>query len=390
MSTTEEEKETIIVLGCDGYIGSALILRLLNKGYRVVGIDNLSRRDTVDNELGSISAIPILSMANKMWYLKEYGDFEFYAIDVDKDYFMLNSVIKKYQPSTIVNLAQQPSAPFSHRSREEAINTINNNINGTLNCLYTIKENKPDIHLIQIGSMGEYDQSMGVDIEEGTFDFIHNGRTAKDVIFPRRAPSFYHGSKIASTYFIDLAVRSWGLNVTDIMQGIVYGNWTEEIEETGLQTRLDTDECFGTVLNRFIVQSLIGQPLTVYGEGEQQRGFLPLNDSIQCLMIAIENRAKGYRTWNQFATFYSISKLANTVQKIFLEYFHMKVNIEYIPTPRTENTNSVYYNPKVDKLKELGFQQTRTIFQEIRYILDTVGDTDLSTLEKVVMPKIKW
>jgi UDP-sulfoquinovose synthase len=380
--------KTVLVIGYDGYIGHALTLRLLKQGYKVIGIDDCSRRYTV-SEMNSYSVIPILSMKHRSNSFKEYGNFEHFRMNFNHDYLQFGNIVKKYKPNTIVNLAQQPSAPYSHISRNHTLITVNNNINGTLNCLYVIKENNPDIQLIQIGSMGEYDQSMGVDIEEGVFNFEHNDKIAENVIYPRRAPSFYHGSKIASTYFIDLAVRSWGLNVTDIMQGIVYGNSTLEIFETGLDTRLDIDECFGTVLNRFIVQTIIGHPLTIYGEGEQQRGFLALNDSIQCLMLAIENPADGYRTWNQFAEPYSIMDLTRILEDIF-EYYHIRVKVQHIDSPRTENTSRCYFNAKTTKLEDIGFEPTTNIENEIRYIINKMKNVDLSDLYDVVLPKIRW
>lgn len=231
--------DTVLLLGSEGYIGHALKLRLLKKGYRVICVDNGSR-DVNVREIGSFSATDI-SNRDVNLYGNEYY---FYDFSIDSEYEYLLSIIRDFRPSTIVNLAQQPSAPYSHKSLRHMKYTVRNNEMGTLNCLHAIKESDRDIHLIQIGSMGEYDQSMGVDIEEGVFDFTHNGKTAKNVIYPRRSPSFYHASKIASTYYIDLAVRCWDLSVTDIMQGIVYGNWTPEIEENGMQTRLDSDECF--------------------------------------------------------------------------------------------------------------------------------------------------
>ena len=381
--------DNVLVLGVDGYIGHALALKLLKKGYRVAGVDNSSRRKYV-SEFGSDSVMPILPMHERIFQMKKYDSiYDFLRMDITTEYDLLLRLIKEFQPGTIVNLAQQPSAPFSHISRKHCMSTVNNNINGTLNCLYAIKEINPDIQLIQIGSMGEYDQSSGVDIEEGTFDFQHNGKVAKNAIYPRRAPSMYHGSKIASTYFIDLAVRSWGLNVTDIMQGVVYGNWTSEIEETGLQTRLDVDEAFGTVINRFIIQAHMGHPLTVYGKGEQQRGFLALNDSIQCLMLAIDNPIEGYRTWNQFAEPWSIVDLAEEVKSLFAHYGQY-VGIEHIDTPRVENTSNCYYNAKTVKLEELGFKPTRTIEDETKYIYESLTGVDLSSFLPMMLPKIEW
>ena len=385
-------KDTILVCGSDGYIGHPLVMRLLNHGYEVIGVDNLHRRMDV-REMESSSAIEIESSLRRQKKLNEQysNSYRLYCFDIAKEYYNLCDLINEHKPKTIVNLAQQPSAAFSQKSREHTINTSNNNINGTLNCLYAIKEIDPSIHLIQIGSMGEYDQASGIDIEEGVFDFEFNGRVAKNTIFPRRAPSFYHGSKIASTYYIDLAVRSWGLRVTDIMQGVVYGNWTPEIEENGLHTRLDSDEAFGTVLNRFIVQAFIGKPLTVFGNGEHSRSFLALNDSIQCLSIAINNVPKRgeYRTWNQLDDKWKMIDLANKVVEVCKD-FDILASISKIPSPRTEVTDDFYFNPKSVKLKELGFVPTSNVAREIAYIIGILKPENVKDLCNVVMPKIRW
>jgi len=385
------KKDTILLLGADGYIGTALTLRLLSNGYRVIGVDSEVRRHNVKS-MGSFSAIPIDMPLERKKKYEEIGEYEYYPFNT-RDYSRLRFLIEYHRPHTIVNLAQQPSAPFSHRSLVDATDTIIGNEIGIINILEAIRTTDTDIPLITIGSMGEYDQSMGVDIEEGVFDFHHNGRVAKNVIYPRRAPSIYHSSKIASTYLVDLASRSYGVRATDIMQGIVYGNWTDEIEYYGINTRLDSDEAFGTVINRFIVQAVLGHPLTVYGEGEQQRGFLALNDSIQCLMLAIENPPEPgeYRTWNQLDTPYSIKDVAETIRDIVNTNFkNIKCGIRHIDTPRAENTSKVYYNAKVDKLNKLGFSPTRTIEDEIKYIIPKLMGLDLTGLADVVLPRIVW
>jgi UDP-sulfoquinovose synthase len=292
-----------------------------------------------------------------------------------------------------VNLAQQPSAPYSHKSRSHAADTTTGNLIGTLNVLYTMHDICPNAHLIQIGSMGEYDPSTELDIPEGIFDLKVGKKTARNVIFPRRPGSWYHSSKVASTYYIDCACRWWGLKATDIMQGIVYGGWTPEIQKLKSYTRLDSDEAFGTVVHRFVVQAVIGSPLTIYGKGLHKRGLLALNDSIQCLMLAIENvPAKGeYRTWNQLDTVHSMNDIADIVVKAANEY---DVGVEklYIKSPRAENIADHYYNPVVKKLKKLGFKPTRKMEDEIRFLLSIMLDNidKLKKLSDVVMPKIMW
>ena len=392
--------KTVLLCGCDGYIGHALTLRLLNTGYRVIGIDDFQRRYNVEKVMSSFSATDIWPPEDRHDMFKKLGQFDFHECSIDDPNSELISFLdlhegKKFgQIDVIVNLAQQPSAPFSLKSHQDAIETTYNNLMGTMNILYYMKNYMPDAHLIQIGSMGEYDHAAGIDIAEGLFDFEFRGRIAKNVVYPRRPGSFYHASKVASTYYIDAACRWWGIKATDIMQGVVYGNWTPEIEQQKSPTRLDSDECFGTVVNRFIVQAVLGEPLTVYGEGEQERGYLALNDSIQCLMLAIENTPEPgeYKTWNQIDTAHTINNIAEIVVNEGLK-MNLDVKINKIPTPRVEKTVRFdQYVVDSDKLKVLGFQPTRTIANEVSYGFSELMRSlcELYPLRDVIMPVINW
>ena len=384
------DSKCVFVIGSDGYIGNALTQRLLFEGYKVVGIDNFQKYRDV-KEMKTFSALELKSNAEKVSAFKDIGNFEFYELSIDKAYKYFCQLVTEYQPSTIVNLAQNPSAPFSLKSREHAIEVTNNNINGTLNMLYAIKEYDPECHLIQIGSMGEYNPAMGIPIPEGKFDMTYKGKIIKNVIFPREPGSFYHASKVASTYYIDCACKWWGLRATDIMQGVVYGNWTFEIEKTGINSPLWSDEAFGTVVNRFIVQTIIGYPMSVYGSGDHSRGFLSLNDSVQCLMLAIKNPPKGYNTWNQLDTVYTMNQLVNEIGEA-ANGLDIEWDVMYIESPRAESTSWFEYNPIVDKLKNLGFSHTRELKEESKWVMNEllkVKDS-LYPLAEGVVPKITW
>lgn len=387
-------EKNVLVCGFDGYLGHALTLRLLEKGYNVAGIDNYVRREWV-REMGSFSATPIDDPMDRLMVYKSMGNFLLHNYDMCDEASHINDILERFRPNTIVNLAQQPSAPYSHKDRDHALYSVWNNVAGTMNILFGMKEYCPNAHLIQIGSMGEYDHSMGTPIEEGTFDYHpqENTSIAKSVIFPRRPGSFYHASKVSATYMIDCACRWWGLRATDIMQGVVYGNWTPEIQKTMSHTRLDSDEAFGTVVNRFIVQAILDLPLTVYGKGEHSRGFLAINDSIQCLMLAIENIPEEgeYRTWNQLDKTYTMNEVSQIVKDVG-KARGMNVEIENIPSPRAEKTDHFDYRVKTDKLKALGFEPTRTMEEEVEWVINNLilYKDELFPLENVVIPQIKW
>ena len=365
--------KNVIVIGAAGYIGQALVQRLIFSGnYNVLGIDNDSKANFVDS-LSTQSLIPIQPCMKKAKEFMKSGRFHFEFLDIVQEPEKLNEVIKKFQPETIINLAQQPSGPFSQMSQGHASFTLMNNVIGTSNVLWAIKECAPECHYVTISTMGTYQHDVGVTIPEGYFCFDYDGKTSKESLFPRRPGSFYHLSKVAATSMIDMCTRLWDLKATDIFQGVVYGIHTNESDQTKIFSSFFVDECFGTVINRFIAQAILKKPLTVFGEGLHSRGFISLNDSIQALMIAIENvpKEKGKpRTWNQLSEWKTMNEVAEIVQKVANETFNLDATIEHIESLRKENTSDHYYNICTDTLKSLGYVPTRTIEQEVTYCIE--------------------
>jgi UDP-sulfoquinovose synthase len=381
----------ILITGVDGYIGWALSMHLALKGHEVAGIDNYSRRKWV-GEMGSQSAIPIAQMADRLSsYRKNLGqNLRFYRGDLTDYNFVLNAY-KSFQPETIVYLGEMPSAPYSMVDVHHAVYTQQNNIIGTLVTLYAIHEVVPDCHLVKLGTMGEYG-TPNVDIPEGFFEIEYRGRKDR-MMFPRKAGSWYHQSKVHDTNNVEMACRIWNLRSTDIMQGVVYSTQIDNMpEEKNLKTRFDFDQSFGTAINRFCAQATVGIPLTPYGIGKQKRGFLPLRDSMQCLTIAVENPPeKGeYRVFNQFEEVYSILQLAKKVQKIGNE-FDLNVKIQPIENPR-EEMEEHYYNPDHKHLLDLGYNPTQDMASELRLMFkDLLEHRDrIEERKEAHFPDIRW
>jgi UDP-sulfoquinovose synthase len=302
----------------------------------------------------------------------------------------LADVIKQTRPDSIVHLAEQPSAPFSMIDRNHAIYSQHNNIEGTLNVLYAMKDVVPECHLVKLGTMGEYG-TPNIDIPEGFFEVEFRGR--KDILpFPRQAHSMYHLSKVHDSANVMFACRVWKLCSTDIMQGVVYGTRTNEMIDDSLMTRFDFDESFGTVINRYCAEALIGLPLTPYGQGKQKRGFIDLVDSIQCLTIAIENpAARGeYRVFNQLDEVHSISELAEIVSTV-AKKLGIDTEIKNLENPRTEKAEH-YYKVDNENLKKLGFKPTRKIQETVEIMLKDLSKHKDRILEKreAILPKTKW
>ena len=345
----------IAVLGGDGYCGWATALYLSRKGHSVAVIDNFARRQW-DHELGVETLTPIRPLAERLrvWQELTGNVMELYVGDVT-DYAFLSSMIRSFEPEVVVHFAEQRSAPYSMIDRSHAVFTQANNVLGTLNLLFAIREYRPECHLVKLGTMGEYG-TPNIDIEEGYLTIEHNGR--KDVLpYPKQPGSFYHLSKVHDSHNIMFACKIWGLRATDLHQGVVYGTITDEVAyDERLINRFDYDEVFGTVLNRFCVQAAREHPLTVYGRGGQTRGFLDIRDTVRCIEIASLNPAAPgeYRVFNQFTEQFSVRELAQLVQTAAGK-IGLKVSIDHLADPRVESEEH-YYNAKHSKLVDLGLK----------------------------------
>ncbi len=345
----------ICVPGGDGYCGWATALYLSRKGHEVAVIDNFVRRQW-DFELGAQTLTPIQPLADRIrvWRQLTGHSIELFVGDMN-DYDFLSGVIDSFQPDAVVHFAEQRSAPYSMIDRKHAVFTQVNNVVGTLNLLFALRELKPDCHLVKLGTMGEYG-TPNIDIEEGYIRVEHNGRA--DVLpFPKQPGSFYHLSKVHDSHNLMFACKIWGLRATDLNQGVVYGTVTDEVVlDEALINRFDYDDVFGTVLNRFCVQAAAGHPLTVYGKGGQTRGFLDIRDTVRCIEIACLNPAKAgeCRVFNQVTEQFSVLELAEMVQAAGWK-LGMRVEIEHCEDPRVESEEH-YYNAKHSKLIDLGLQ----------------------------------
>ncbi|MGH9056194.1 MAG: NAD-dependent epimerase/dehydratase family protein [Acidimicrobiales bacterium] len=339
-----------LVLGGDGYLGWPTALHLSARGHEVGVVDNLARRQ-YDVELGVDSLVPIASFDRRVARWAELAGKRLaqYVGDLcDADF--MHQVVREFDPDTIVHFAEQRSAPYSMIDQAHAVYTQSNNVVGNLNVLYAIASHNPRIHLVKLGSMGEYG-TPNIDIEEGWLTVTHRGRT-DTVLYPKRPGSFYHLSKVHDSHNIEFACRIWGLRATDLNQGVVYGHRTEETDlDEPLQTRFDYDHVFGTVLNRFVVQAILGHPLTVYGGGGQTRGMINLIDTVECVRLAAESPAEPgeFRVFNQFTEQMSVQDIAEIVKRAYPG----RCSIERMDNPRVEQ-DSHYYRAAHTRLLDLG------------------------------------
>jgi UDP-sulfoquinovose synthase len=379
----------ILVLGGDGYLGWPTAMYLANRDHDVAVVDSFHRR-LWDAEIGADSLIPIAPLHERIRVWNSLGKkpIKMYVGDIT-EWDFLEALWKEFEPESIVHYAEHRAAPFSMLSRRHAVVTQVNNVVGTLNVLFAMKDFTPEAHLVKLGTMGEYG-TPNIDIEEGFIEIEYKGR--KDtLIYPKRPPSFYHLSKVHDSYNIEFVCRAWGLRSTDLNQGVVYGVHTDETElDPRLATRFDYDDVWGTALNRFCVQAAIDHPITVYGKGGQTRGFLDIRDTLQCVEIACLNPPElgVYEVFNQFTEQFTVLELGEKVRDAS-EKLGWHPIIENVPNPRVE-AEEHYYNAAHTKLLDLGLQPYYLSETLIDGLLDTVKKYADRVDKRLLYPRHNW
>jgi UDP-sulfoquinovose synthase len=379
----------VLILGGDGYLGWPTALRFSARGHEVAVVDNFSRRRWVA-DTGSDSLTPILDLDARIAAWRETSGKELRSfVGAVEDGEFLDDVVAETKPEVVIHYGQQASAPYSMGSREQAVETQHGNVIGNLNLLFSIRDHVPECHLVKLGTMGEYGQP-NIDIEEGYIEIEHKGRS--DVLpYPKLPASLYHCSKVHDSTNIHFACRTWGLRATDLNQGVVYGIETEETAgDERLITRFDYDELFGTVLNRFCLQAVIGHPLTVYGSGGQTRGFLNIRDTLACVELAVANPAERgeFRVFNQFTEQFSVIELAELV-KHAAEHLGYAVEIQHCDNPRVEKEEH-YYNAIHTKLLDLGLEPSLLGEELVESIIHALERYKGNAIEAAIDPRTRW
>jgi UDP-sulfoquinovose synthase len=379
----------VLICGGDGYLGWPTAMYLSNRGHAIGILDNFAKRSW-EAELNARPLIPVSSLFERIKAWKEVTGHTISMFVNDLcDFGATKHAISDFCPDAIVHFGEQPSAPYSMIDHQHAVSTQINNVVGTLNLLWAIAEVRSQCHLIKLGTMGEYG-TPNIDIEEGWIEVEHKGR--KDMLpFPCQPGSFYHLSKVHSSHNLRFACKLWGMRLTELNQGVVYGIDTEEtLLDERFETSFHYDEIFGTVLNRFCVQAVAGIPLTVYGSGTQERSFLNINDTLRCVEIALENKPEAgeYRVFNQFTELFGVKQLAELV-KIQAGTLGIAVKIESIQNPRLEQEDH-YYKPVNDNLLKLGLKP--------RFLSNVLLDSMLLRIQQhrqqirnqCILPHVRW
>ena len=379
----------VLILGGDGYLGWPTAMDFAAAGHEVVVADNYLRRqiaEATDSE--ALLSTPTLSERARIFQATTGHVIKVRIGDLS-DAEVMFGIVREAMPDTIVHYAEQPSAPYSMRGFPEARLTFQNNLNVTFNCIWAAKDIVPECHIVKLGTMGEYG-TPNIDIEEGWLEIEHKGRKDK-FLFPRAAGSLYHTTKVLDTDLLWFYVRTYGLRVTDLMQGPVYGLSTDQADlDPRLCPNFHYDDIFGTLVNRFLVQAVAGVPLTVYGGGGQTRGYLNLRDTLQCVRLAAENPAKRgeLRIFNQLTETFTVNEVAERVKAVG-DRMGLNVAVKSIPNPRKEKEEHSY-NPAHSGLSDLGLKPHYMTDDVVAAMLERIIENRARIVTDRIMPRVRW
>jgi UDP-sulfoquinovose synthase len=379
----------VLILGGDGYLGWPTAMHLSAYGHEVAVVDNyLRRRLCREQNVDFLFEVPDLTERTNLWQSVSGQRIAVHIGDLNKWDFVAE-IFEKFSPQVVVHYAEQPAAPFSMLNRKAATLTLHNNLTVTANVIFAVREFCPDAHIVKLGTMGEYG-TPNIDIEEGWIDIKHKGRQHR-FLYPRQAGSLYHTTKIMDTDLLWFYVRTWGLKATDLMQGPVYGLFTDENKsDDRLLPFFNYDEIFGTVLNRFVVQAVAGYPLSVYGKGGQTRGYLNIKDTLNCIRLSVNNPAENgeLRIFNQFTETFSVNDLAEKISEAG-RHLGFNIKVEHIENPRLE-AETHYYNPRHTGLLDLGLEPHFLTTEVLIEMMEFVRKHKTTIKQKQFYQNVKW
>lgn len=382
----------IIVIGGDGFCGWPTSLHLSNLGHDVMIIDNLIRRK-IDIDLGVKSLTPISTIEQRLTAWKNvYGkEILFQNLDVSVDVEALRNAVRSFKPNVIIHFGEQRAAPYSMKDYKTRLYTVTNNLGSTTNILNSIADLDPSIHLVHLGTMGVYGYNgSGHEIPEGYIDatlHFEGGDVRDKITYPPNPGSVYHATKVMDAQLFKFYAANSNLKITDLHQGIVWGTQTELTRvDPKLMNRFDYDGDFGTVLNRFLIQSAIKYPLTVHGTGGQTRAFINIQDTCKCIELAISNppdELGEVKIRNQISETQSVISLANIISEM------TGAEINFLDNPRNEaSSNTLIVSNK--SFRDIGFNPITIKNDLIREITESVVPyVDRINLEKIIA-KSKW
>ena len=332
--------KNILIIGGDGFCGWPTALHLSNLGHHVTIVDNLSRR-WIDTQLGANSLTPIATIEDRLaaWTEVSGQVIHFECIDVAREFDRLAALLASTRPDTVIHFGEQRAAPYSMKTVTEKRYTVDNNISATHNLLAAVTALGLDPHIVHLGTMGVYGyDDAGLEIPEGYLSVYVPGDdkriVQRDILYPTNPGSVYHLTKSMDQLLFQFYAKNDRLRITDLHQGIVWGTQTDETrQDERLINRFDYDGDYGTVLNRFLMQAVVGHPLTVHGTGGQTRAFIHIQDTVKCIALAVANPPQPdgkVAILNQMTECHTVRDLARLIARL------CDASVAFVPNPRNE------------------------------------------------------
>lgn len=249
---------THVITGVAGFIGSNLALRLLEQGEKVVGIDNLSRQGAKIN----------------LELLRPYKNFVFKQGDIRDSEFIENAFKNERQCKSIFHFAAQVAVTTSVRNPREDFDI---NAAGTFNVLEAVRKAELDAAIIYSSTNKVYGKLDQLKVTEHESRYQYSGGITG--VGEKQQLDFYSpygcSKGCGDQYVVDYN-RIYGLKTISFRQSCIYGYNQFGMEDQGW-------------VAWFTIASILGKPLTLYGDGKQVRDILFVDDLVELYIESVRN-----------------------------------------------------------------------------------------------------
>ena len=319
--TTLQPGSTIVIAGGAGFIGSHLCDRLLQDGYRVIAIDDLST--------GNSANISHLASEDRFTFVK--GD----IVDEGTS-ALLDRAVDREDVSAVMNFAS-PASPPAYLERP--LETLAVGSTGTWNLIN---------YALTVGArffMASTSEVYGDPLEHPQVETYWGN------VNPIGERSVYDEAKRFSEALVSSHQRSAGLDARIVRIFNTYG------------PRMQPDD--GRVVTNMVHQSLAGKPLTIYGDGSQTRSFCYVSDEVDGIVRLLQSDVTSpvnIGNPNEF----TIRELATVIAEVL----EVELSVEYLPLP---SDDPKVRQPDISRAKELlGWEPQVQLADGIRRMVESL------------------
>jgi len=250
-----------LITGGAGFIGTNFADCLLSRGNKVFIVDNFSKKG---------------SRLNINWLIQKHNKRRLTIIEADirSDTQILERLIT--QVDVIYHLAAQTAVTISIKNPREDFEV---NLLGTFNLLEIIRRKNPKAILIYSSTNKVYGELQNISIKEGKTRYFYRNLNGISELHPLDLYSAYGCSKGSADQYVRDYSRIYGLSTVIFRQSCIYGPHQFGVEDQGW-------------VAWFIIASLFGKKITIFGDGKQTRDILYVDDLFSVWDLATKNIKK--------------------------------------------------------------------------------------------------